>query len=492
MLGREIDKMGVREDTHKLMPIPMPTLGIHNEVPGTELNPRALVNASNMQVENGVLAQRFGYPTYGTNTNLVGTPYLFFPFTTFAGVTTLYCATSNGVYYLDGDGAWQESIAITNFVTTYKYPSMCSIQDKCLVTSGEKGIYNVTDDAQLAGNWTSYYPRIILPYKFRLIGFGEYKSGIVTPLRIRYSDLGAYNTTGAGYFIDWIDGDGIEIVGAIPLGPYIAIFKDKSAGLMDWIGGSSIFSLTIQLPSTGLLAQRAVVNVGGKLYFMSHDNIYSWDGGREPVPIGDPIKDLWLADMSADLAKASFAMYVAHKGQVYFFYLKGTTASYETKYFMYDIKSKSWWRGQLGDAIISANYVYYNGYKALLAIKTKTPVQFDHATKQDNGKAITSFIESPDFVISEEEYIMRRKRYYGFKFDMKGSAVDTVKFEHSIDEGDNYVDGGNLTIAATYDRVKKDKKFVDRKARVRLTHSTDDERWFLRFYGIDYTMREKK
>ncbi len=95
-------------------------------------------------------------------------------------------------------------------------------------------------------------------------------------------------------------------------------------------------------------------------------------------------------------------------------------------------------------------------------------------------------------MISEEEYIMRKKRYYGFKFDMKSSAADTVAFEHSIDEGGNYVDGGNLTVAATYDRVKKDLKFVDRKARIKLTHSTDDERWFLRFYGIDYTMREKK
>ena len=122
----------------------MPTLGIHNEVPGTELNPRALVNTSNMQVENGVLAQRYGYPTYGTNTNLVGTPYLFFPFTSFAGVTTLYCATSNGVYYLGDDGAWQESIAITDFVTTYKYPSMCTIENKMLATSSEKGIYSIS------------------------------------------------------------------------------------------------------------------------------------------------------------------------------------------------------------------------------------------------------------------------------------------------------------------------------------------------------------
>ncbi len=483
--------MGVATDRHKLFPIHKPLLGIYNNVPGTDLVPQALVNASNMQVEKGVLAQRFGYPTYGTNTNLVGTPYLFFPFTSFAGVTTLYLATSNGVYYLDSGGAWQESIAIASFVTNHKYPSMCSIQDKCLATSSEKGIYNVTDDAQLAGNWTSYYPRVILPYKFRLIGFGEYKSGIVTPLRIRYSDLGAYNTTGATYFIDWIDGDGIEIVGAIPLGPYIAIFKDKSAGLMDWIGGSSIFSLAIQLPSTGLIAQRAVVNVGGRLFFMSHDNIYSWDGGREPVPIGDPIKDLWLEDKSDDLEKASFAMYVAHKNQVYFFYLKGTAESYVTKYFMYDIKHKSWWRGQLGDAIICADYVYYSGYKALLGIKTKTPVHFDYSTKQDNGKAITSFIESPDFVISEEEYIMRRKRYFAFRFDMKGDAADTVKFEHSVNEG-TYPTSSNLTIKSGYDRVSKSTNFTDRKARIKLTHSTDNKRWFLRFYGIDYTMREKK
>jgi len=484
--------MGVKTDRHKLFPIHKPTLGIHNEIPATELNPMALVDASNMEVEKGVLAQRYGYATYGDDTDLVGTPYLFFPFTSFAGVTTLYLATYNGIYYLDGTD-WKAKTVVSDFVLAGKYPTMCSIEDKPLCASAYKGLYEV-GVGKLSG-WSDYdyHPRIILPYKFRLIGFGEYESGVTVPLRIRYSALGACETITETYFIDWIDGDGIEIVGAIPLGPYIAVFKDKSAGLMDWIGGSSIFSLNIQLPSTGLLAQRAVVNVRGKLFFMSHDNIYSWDGGREAVPIGDPIKDLWLEDMSIDLAPQSFAMYVAHRGQVYFFYLKGTAGNYVTKYFMYDINHKSWWRGQLGDAIIAANYVYYNGYKALLGIKTKTPVHFDYSTKQDNGNAITSYIESPDFVISEEDYIMRRKRFYSFNFDMKGSkADDTVAFEHSVDEGENYVSGGNLTVATTYDKVKKDKKFVNRKARIKLTHSTDDERWFLRFYGIDYTERERK
>jgi hypothetical protein len=486
--------MGVATDSHKLFPIHKPTLGIYDNIPGTELNPKALVNASNMQVDKGVLAQRYGYPAYGTNTNLVGTPYLFFPFTSFAGVTTLYCITSNGMYYLNGS-AWAAKEAVVDFITTHRYPSACSIEDKILVTSSEKGLYEAGSGRLSGWSGYGYCPRIILPYKFRLIGFGEYESGATVPLRIRYSALGACTTITETYFIDWIDGDGIEIVGAIPLGPYIAIFKDKSAGLMDWIGGSSIFSLNIQLPSTGLIAQRAVVNVGGRLFFISHDNIYSWDGGREAVPIGDPIKDLWLADIAsneANLDKASFAMYVAHKGQVYFFYLIGTAASYVTKYFMYDIKHKSWWRGQLGDAIICADYVYYSGYKALMAIKTKTPVHFDYSTKQDNGKAITSFIESPDFVISEEEYIMRKKRYFAFVFDMKGDASDTVKFERSVDEGSNYATSSNLTVAASYDRVKKAEKFTDRKARIKLTHDTDNKRWFLRFYGIDYTLREKK
>lgn len=484
--------MGVATDTHKLFPIHKPTLGIHNEIPGTELIPQALVNASNMQVEKGVLAQRFGYPTYGTNTNLVGTPYLFFVYTDFATRTAvLYCITSNGMYYLNGT-AWAAKEAVTDFITTYRYPSACSIEDKMLVASSEKGLYEAGAGKLTGWSTYGYCPRIILPYKFRLLGFGEYESGATVPLRIRYSAVGACETITETYFIDWVDGDGIELVGAIPLGPYIAMFKDKSAGLLDWIGGSSIFSITTQLPSIGLLAQRAVVNVGGRLFFMSHDNIYSWDGGREPVPIGDPIKDLWLEDMTASLSAACFAVYAAHKNQVYFFYLVGTAESYVTRYFMYDIKHKSWWRGQLGDAIICADYVYYSGYKALLGIKTATPVHFDYSTKQDNGKAITSYIESPDFVISEEEYIMRKKRFFAFKFDMKGDEADTVKFERSVNEGDDYATASNLTLAASYDKVQKGVNFTDRKARIKLTHSTDNKRWFLRFYGIDYTERERK
>jgi hypothetical protein len=95
-------------------------------------------------------------------------------------------------------------------------------------------------------------------------------------------------------------------------------------------------------------------------------------------------------------------------------------------------------------------------------------------------------------VISEEEYLMRRKRFYAFKFDMKGDAADTVQFEHSVNEGSTYSTASNLTVGALYDKVEKDTNFAERKARIKLTHSTDNKRWFLRFYGIDYTLREKK
>ena len=88
--------MGVETDRHKLFPIHKPLLGIYNNVPGTDLNPQALVNASNMQVEKGVLAQRFGYPAYGTNTSLVGTPYLFFSFT-ISFLSILYATPSTSL-----------------------------------------------------------------------------------------------------------------------------------------------------------------------------------------------------------------------------------------------------------------------------------------------------------------------------------------------------------------------------------------------------------
>jgi hypothetical protein len=86
----------------------------------------------------------------------------------------------------------------------------------------------------------------------------------------------------------------------------LAIFTDKSiwvfTGFPD-VTASPVVPKAYQVDSgVGCVAHRSVIEVGGVVYFMSHDGIYAWGGASAPqaMKISTPIDAVWSGRYDAD------------------------------------------------------------------------------------------------------------------------------------------------------------------------------------------------
>lgn len=74
----------------------------------------------------------------------------------------------------------------------------------------------------------------------------------------------------------------------IRLGAYLAIYFSESIVICNPVPTDEIYLFDTRVRGVGLLASRAIVDIGGVHIFIGSDlNFYSYDGGLEPVPIGD-------------------------------------------------------------------------------------------------------------------------------------------------------------------------------------------------------------
>ena len=315
-----------RDNIIEVLPVPAPTMGIIGNVPTTLLNPRACVNCNNVVFKDGIVSPRTGYISYGSGT-LAGFPLLLFRYQRWDGEEFDILVTTTNVYY-NYKGAWT-SIAsgLSGGVDTRA--SLAYIQNYLVHTNGEDAPakWNGTTWSALtdgAGtNWGTYRPLIFLPFRFRLLGLNDNKTTTGAAIRIMYSKLGEYDdidgTENSGY-IDFTQGVGSRIVGAAPLKNYIGMYKEGCCALLSYIGGSSIFAINVQIESVGLAAKDAIAVVRDAHIFLGSDyNIYRWNGGTVPEPVGNSIKKLLRAEINRAKVGRSFAIFNKEQNQVIFF-----------------------------------------------------------------------------------------------------------------------------------------------------------------------------
>ncbi len=77
----------------------------------------------------------------------------------------------------------------------------------------------------------------------------------------------------------------------IRIGPHLAIYFNHSITICDPTPTTDIYSFETRVDGNGLLGAQAVVDIGGIHLFVGQDNIYLYDGGFVPRPIGDRIVD---------------------------------------------------------------------------------------------------------------------------------------------------------------------------------------------------------
>jgi len=362
----------------------------------------------------------------------------------------------------------------------------------------------------------NYSARTLGKFGERVVLFYTVESGTAYPQTVRWSVAGGVSTppdaddwseTGSGYtdLESFMRED--FIMNAEKLGAYYIIYGEKSIILMDYQAQvSTPFAFYARVPRQGLLARRAVVNLGNSHIFLGHDNVYSYEGGKEVIPIGNKIRDELFSIIDPTYAGSSFFSYKQEGEDVrlYIPLLGNTTPNH---YFLYNLRNKSWARG-------GRSATGWGTYKAVDALTWDShPSTWNQAVGRWNdvttsdltpalmygndsgeifkdteivhdiaGTAIDGYHDTKDFVTGDG-YRRDGTNWFCLYFEGWG---DAVSLQYSVDFGATWSTATDYTLSSTWARYRYDFEAWYPQIRFRFRNNTQGETFQVRHFELGY------
>ena len=224
-------------------------------------------------------------------------------------------------------------------------------------------------------------------------------------LEIRWSDQEspfdwtptATNTSGSQRI-----SSGSQIITAKKTRQEILIWTDVNLHSMRFVGPPFTFSFSLLGINTSIVGPNAVTSVGDKLFWMDRENFYVYAGRIQLIPctvLRYVFDDINLNQLDKVVA-ASNKMF----DEVIWFY-PSESASESDRYVKFNYTENTWDIGTLSRTA----WVDFglHKYPRATEVSSNDSVVYQHELGEDNdGSAMTSFIESADFDLGDGEQFM--------------------------------------------------------------------------------------
>ena len=477
-----------------ITPIYAPSRGLVLNTPSTYLDLRASPDVKNVRYYDQIVEKRTGYPSTYADGTITGVPLKLY---TYTKGTTDYeiLGTTTRLIQRSGTGDWTEIktlTALTNITLCTMHKSGVFYLIYGSKENAPRMWSGAGTDAAIS-EASTYKPKIMLPYQFRLLMFNYYSGATDMPITFRYTvadDFEDWDGTGSNAR-NMVQGEGTEIVNAVAIKDYVGVYKDKSISVLDYVGGSSIFATAVHIEKIGLLAQDAIINLGTSHIFLGSEyNIYEWNGGWELIPIGNAVKKYIKANIYKTNKLRCFAVANYEKTEAHFFIPIGTDA-YPTRFLTYNWTDKTWALNTCASCSGGGNLNTSGVEKSIIALSIGTVHNYDYSSENDGAAAIDSYFTTPDVTVDKEEYKIKRKDFKNVYVDAKG---DDLSMYYSINEGSTWsdVDTDALKIvdeegnASDYNLNSFNYAKAARNIRFKFANANTDESYAVRFVGIEH------
>lgn len=250
---------------------------------------------------------------------------------------------------------------------------------------------------------------------------------------------------------------GSQIIGAVQGRQEIIIFTDVSVHSMRFIGAPFTFQFQTISSDISMISPNAAVNARGSIYFMDKGGFYSYNGSVQPLPCS--VKEFVFSNLNVDQAFKVFAAENNAFSEVSWFYPVGTGDTEVTNYVTFNYAENLWsvgtlirgaWRGAgtrnkpLASSIITStdeNYIYSH------------EDGFD-----DDGAAMTAYVESGDLEINDGERFMMISRVIP-DFSFSGLTTDasinmTIKGKDFPLQDPSTLSSSTITSSTTQNHVR--------------------------------------
>ena len=313
---------------------------------------------------------------------------------------------------------------------------------------------------------------------------------------IRWSDQDDYtawvptatNTAGSQRLTD-----GSRLIAATRSRGAVLIWTDTALYQMQLIGAPFTFGFNQLGSACGAAGLHSVVETNGRSFWMGIDSFFKFDGSVQKIPCS--VEDYVFTDIDVASQKDTFASLNSEFNEVTWFY-PSSGSNVIDRCVTYNYQENVWCIGTLSRSSWVDKGVYQYPYAtAYSATDTTTTIStitgttpgrsFMHAQENgnnDDGSAMTSYIESGDFVIPESgERLMSINRFIP---DFKNQSGDlSIELNFKLYPASSQVTHGPYTVSTTTTKV--DTRARGRQGSIKISSTALDTAWRYGTYRAD-------
>ena len=278
----------------------------------------------------------------------------------FNGDQFLIAITTKRVYRLDPvTNVFVDITGITLLTGSIDFPVFTeNAQDWFIITNGVDPIKywdgtspTIADLAGLndcLGGVTSVRAKAMLFASNCLMLFNTIENAENCPQRLRTSQINniekwTMNDDGSGEAF-WGDlTDGVDWgQRLLPLSNYVVAYKERSIQVLSYVGGTLVWDKRPAIIGTGLLAPRAIVDLGDEHIFIGPDNIYSFNL-IEPSIAGDDISKAFFEILDPDKSHLITGFFIEEVPEAWFVFVSTSSPDgLPDKALVYNTDTKAW------------------------------------------------------------------------------------------------------------------------------------------------------
>ena len=274
---------------------------------------------------------------------------------------------------------------------------------------------------------------------------------------------------------------GSEIISAQKTRQEMLIWTDTALHAMRFTGPPFTFGFSMLANNVSIIGPNALTTVGDKVFWMDRENFYVYTGRVQVIPC--TLLRYVFDDINLEQSFKCFAASNKMFDEVFWFYPSADSTEID-RYVKFNFTENTWDLGTLSRTAW-VDYGVHDNPRAC-GIANSTNFVYIHETGDDNdGSAMTSFIESADFDLGDGEQFMFVSRLIPDIDITSTSATASVDYILKTRNfpGDSLAT--NSTNAVTSSTQQAFLRSRSRQAALRIESSTTDITWTLGDLRLD-------
>ena len=278
--------------------------------------------------------------------------------------------------------------------------------------------------------------------------------------------------------------DGNIIVTAVRSRGVTLIWTDTSLHQMQFIGPPFTFGFRQLGSNCGAAGLNSAIDINGMAFWMGNDAFFVFDGQVRKLPC--TVQDYVFNDIQASAQRDVFASANTEFNEVTWFYASSDSTQID-RHVTFNYLEQLWYVGSLARSSWADRGVYSNPYATdysttgtddtvttIYGLTAGRSTLYSHENGvNDDGSAMTAYIESGDIDIADGDQFMSIRRFIPDFKDQAGTVNVTVKTRPYP----SATQTSHGAYAITTSTTKQDTRIRGRQIAIRLESSAADDKW---------------